>query len=72
MSNGALRRFSQPAEGSCFVVDTDAFVQPGDIPAFEAAAVMVAIDELHEPVSQLFESLVKDDLRKLFQEGAKS
>lgn len=56
-----------PAEGPLFVMDTDAYVQPGTIPTFEAEPILDALDSLHGPVSELFESLVKQELRQLWK-----
>ncbi len=62
--NGLRRR--PVASGSLLSIDTDAFVQPSTIPTFDPASILRTLDGLHVPVSELFESLVTDTLRKLW------
>jgi len=69
-TGSALRRPAGAPDGPCFVVDTDAFVVPSDIPPFDAGEIVAACDRLHGPISELFESLVTSELRAIFnQEG---
>ena len=50
--------------GPFFLLDIDSFWTPtGEIPEFDSGRILAVVDELHAPVSQLFESLITERLR---------
>jgi uncharacterized protein (TIGR04255 family) len=60
---GPLKR-DYPPPGPFFLFDIDSFWQPeAEAPRFEVPAVAELLDELHEPISMLFESLITEKLR---------
>lgn len=62
---GVLRRPSDVVSGPFFLIDTDSFWEPVDeIPAYSVGQLLDMADELHAPVTQIFESLITDRLRE--------
>jgi uncharacterized protein (TIGR04255 family) len=60
---GPLQR-PAPPPGAFFLLDIDSFwLATSEIPEFTAEAIMKRCADLHEPVSQLFESLITPRLR---------
>jgi uncharacterized protein (TIGR04255 family) len=54
-----------PPPGPLFKLDIDSFWQAGDeVPEFDPAYVLARADALHEPVRDVFESLISDRLRE--------
>ena len=50
--------------GPFFLLDIDSFWTPtGEIPEFDSGRILAVVDELHAPVSQLFETLITERLR---------
>lgn len=63
-STPQLRR-PLPPPGPLFKLDIDSFWQPGkEIPEFTTDFILDRSDELHEPVSAVFEALISDRLRE--------
>ena len=63
-STPQLRR-ATPPPGPLFVLDIDSFWQPGaDVPEMTAATVLGVVDQLHQPVREMFESLITERLRE--------
>jgi len=61
---GPLHR-STPAPGPFFLLDIDSFWTPsGEVPEFTASTVRDRCEDLHEPVSALFESLITEKLKR--------
>lgn len=59
---GPLRRANPPGSGPLFVLDFDSFWQPSGIPAFVAAELLAACDELRSPTRRLFDQLISPKL----------
>lgn len=63
-SSPDLRR-PVPPPGPLFKLDIDSFWQPGDeVPEFSVDAILAQADALHEPVRDVFESLITERLRE--------
>lgn len=68
---GELKR-STPTPGRFFLIDIDSFWTPDDgIPEFDVKTLLDTCDELHSPVSKLFERLITDHLREQVLRGTK-
>jgi len=53
-----------PPPAPFFLMDIDSFwIPPDEIPEFEPSTILSLTDKLHEPVGQLYESLITDRLR---------
>jgi len=62
---GADLKRSTPNPGPFFLTDIDSFWIPSEgIPVFDVDQLVARSDELHAPVSKLFESLITDRLRE--------
>lgn len=62
-----LKRTSPTDEGPFFLMDIDSFWTPeGEIPELGPSSVESTCDDLHGPVSTLFEGLITDKLREVF------
>ena len=63
-SSPNLRRRTEP-DGEFFLIDTDGAWQPvaQAIPEFSAEDVELILNDIHEPISLIFESLITDRLR---------
>lgn len=63
-SSPNLRRRTEPA-GEFFLIDTDGAWQPvaQAVPEFSAENVELILNDIHEPISLIFESLITDRLR---------
>jgi uncharacterized protein (TIGR04255 family) len=60
---GDLKR-PRVGSGPFFLLDIDSFWSPeGEIPEFDSEKILATLDELHEPVSGLFETLITERLR---------
>lgn len=59
---GPLKRANPPRSGSLFVLDFDSFWQPSGIPPFVAAELLVACDDLRNPIRRLFDQLISPKL----------
>lgn len=59
---GPLKRASHPGSGPLFVLDFDSFWQPSGIPAFVAAELLEACDDLRSPTRRLFDQLISPKL----------
>ncbi|MEU0793835.1 TIGR04255 family protein [Amycolatopsis sp. NPDC005961] len=53
-----------PPPGPYFLIDIDSFWAPDVIPEFNTDQMISICDEIHEPVNQIFESLITEKLRK--------
>jgi uncharacterized protein (TIGR04255 family) len=63
MPGGLLQR-TTPPPGPFFLLDIDSFWTPiGEVPEFTTEKIVDLCADLHDPVSQLFESLITDRLR---------
>jgi uncharacterized protein (TIGR04255 family) len=60
--SGPLKRTTKPPAGPMFLLDFDSFWEPGGIPAFLASELLVACDQLREPVRRLFDRLISKRL----------
>lgn len=61
---GGLLQRSVPSPGPFFLLDIDSFWAPtGEVPEFSEDAIIRICEELHAPVSGLFELLITDRLR---------
>ena len=61
---GALRVPRGGATGPFFLVDIDSYWTPSEsISEFDPSALLSIFDELHAPVSAVFEEIITDDLR---------
>lgn len=66
-----LRRRTPPTPGPFFLMDIDSFWTPDeDIPEANYDQLMSRCDEIHEPVSAIFENSVTDQLRGVFRQNA--
>jgi uncharacterized protein (TIGR04255 family) len=64
MPGGPLQR-ATPPPGMFFLLDIDSYWTPaGEVPEFTAAEIVRLCADLHEPVSDLFESLITERLRE--------
>ncbi len=54
-----------------FVLDFDSFWEPSGIPAFDAATLVRACDELRAPVRDLFDQMITPQLADVFREAPK-
>lgn len=62
--NSDLRRRVPVAPGPFFMLDIDSFWLPErGVPAYDSSDVATKLDELHEPVRQLFEASITDKYR---------
>jgi uncharacterized protein (TIGR04255 family) len=66
--HGDLVRPSDTAKGEFFLIDTDGAwaVNENRIPEFNASALLETCDRVHASIKELFESLITDELRKVF------
>jgi uncharacterized protein (TIGR04255 family) len=61
---GPLQR-STPPPGPFFLLDIDSYwMAAGEVPEFIVESIISKCQDLHEPVSQLFENLITERLRK--------
>jgi uncharacterized protein (TIGR04255 family) len=66
MPGGLLQR-PVPPPGSFFLLDIDSFwLATGEVPEFIPEAIVAQCEDLHAPISTLFESLITDRLREVF------
>ncbi len=68
---GHLRRLRTPP-GPVFMLDFDSSWQPRDIPEFTADSIVSIADRLRAPLRELFDSLIRPDLLKIFRKEPKS
>lgn len=64
---GPLKRPKAVPGGPAFVLDFDSFWEPGGIPAFVAADLLTACDELRAPVRTLFDQMITPALASVFR-----
>jgi len=60
--SGATRRHNPPAPGLFFLLDSDSFWQPDEVPEFRADTLLERCDRLHAPIREFFEIAVTDKL----------
>ena len=66
-----LRRRKPSTSGPFFLMDVDSFWTPSDgIPEADPQRLKVICEEIHEPVSTIFENSITDRLREVFREDA--
>jgi len=72
IGNEPLKRRRPSPDGPFFALDFDSFWQPPveASPAWAVETIMVALDELHEPVGATFQSAITDKLRDTVLRGA--
>ncbi|WP_278262993.1 TIGR04255 family protein [Nocardia sp. AG03] len=69
-SNSDLIRASATPADEFFLIDTDGAWSDasGGIPEFRVDELIAECDRIHAPIKDLFESLITDDLRKVFDD----
>jgi uncharacterized protein (TIGR04255 family) len=62
--SGPLRLPTAPTTGQCFFIDIDSYwTRPGDLEEFDLVKALSIANQLHDPIGELFERAITEDLR---------